>query len=259
MSFFRAATRLCAHLPIACRIHCRILAVHSGISHLLTDYESFAEVKRPFDLEEMPTLARQLIFNEPTTRIKMYREDADTEIGHFGFQAVDKLCKDVKVGWESPPLKLLFSAKLHHSIPAPRGQRHNVERERPPDQSVECAGEGAGREGRGDDEGGQVRSDPGAGGGREHGDRRPEGLPHNCTVTKQVIHRINISFLREKGEQQVHTRRAGMCSMRVRVPLLHSSRLMCRRISPRYFSIVSVVLLIDLGHHFLVSPCVLLP
>ncbi|VDP35575.1 unnamed protein product [Heligmosomoides polygyrus] len=68
-----AATRLCNNLPLAARISNQILAVHSGLSHELSNYECIEAVKRPFTLADMPSLAKQLIFSEPTLLIDMYR------------------------------------------------------------------------------------------------------------------------------------------------------------------------------------------
>ncbi|WKX91850.1 hypothetical protein Q1695_010127 [Nippostrongylus brasiliensis] len=92
-----AATRLCNSLPLLARISNRILAVHSGLSHELTNYDCIDTVKRPLTLENMPPLAKHLIFSEPTARITMYRTGTATKTATFGFAAVQRVCKDMGV------------------------------------------------------------------------------------------------------------------------------------------------------------------
>ncbi|KAK6729917.1 hypothetical protein RB195_006769 [Necator americanus] len=92
-----AATRLCNSLPIAARISNQILAVHSGLAHEISDYESITAIKRPFTLADMSSLARQLIFGQPTTKISMYRENPGKNSSIFGFGAINRVCHDMGV------------------------------------------------------------------------------------------------------------------------------------------------------------------
>ncbi|CAJ0593759.1 unnamed protein product [Cylicocyclus nassatus] len=92
-----AATRLCNSLPLAARISEQILAVHSGLSHELTNYDCIESVKRPFSLAEITPLAKQLIFGQPTTKIDMYRESEEDNISVFGVGAINRICRDVGV------------------------------------------------------------------------------------------------------------------------------------------------------------------
>ncbi|KAK5984339.1 hypothetical protein GCK32_006756 [Trichostrongylus colubriformis] len=90
-----AATRLCDNLPLFARISNQILAVYSGLSHELSNYECIEAVKRPFTLADMPTLAKDLLFSEPTTRIDMYRRATENRPATFGFGAVKRVCRDM--------------------------------------------------------------------------------------------------------------------------------------------------------------------
>ncbi|KAK6018585.1 hypothetical protein OSTOST_15824, partial [Ostertagia ostertagi] len=52
---------------------------------LLSNYECIEAIKRPFSLADMPTLAKELIFSEPTTRIERATENTPAT---FGFGAL---------------------------------------------------------------------------------------------------------------------------------------------------------------------------
>ncbi|KAK6037615.1 hypothetical protein COOONC_24879 [Cooperia oncophora] len=70
------------------------------LSFQLSNYECIEAVKRPFTLADMPTLAKDLIFSEPTVRIDMYRKSYSLFISEngsatFGFGAVSRVCRDM--------------------------------------------------------------------------------------------------------------------------------------------------------------------
>ncbi|KAK5968785.1 hypothetical protein GCK32_009419, partial [Trichostrongylus colubriformis] len=67
----------------------------SAVQSYLSNYECIEAVKRPFTLADMPTLAKDLIFSEPTTRIDMYRRATENRPATFGFGAVKRVCRDM--------------------------------------------------------------------------------------------------------------------------------------------------------------------
>ncbi|EYC45691.1 hypothetical protein Y032_0420g1154 [Ancylostoma ceylanicum] len=64
---------------------------------ILSNYDCIDAVKRPFTLADIPPLAKQLIFGQPTTKISMYRESAEKNSAVFGFGAINRVCRDMGV------------------------------------------------------------------------------------------------------------------------------------------------------------------
>lgn len=71
----RAITRMCSFLPTAAIVLERVLAVPSGITPLVEVAKDLAELPRPTSLETLTDAQRHLIFNQPSTAVRMYRKN----------------------------------------------------------------------------------------------------------------------------------------------------------------------------------------
>ncbi|KAE9418143.1 hypothetical protein Angca_008291, partial [Angiostrongylus cantonensis] len=63
----------------------------------LLNYDSVENLKRPFSLNDMSPLARNLIFSQPTSKIRMYRDGTKTSQAVFGLGAVIRTCSEMGV------------------------------------------------------------------------------------------------------------------------------------------------------------------
>ncbi|CAB3398157.1 unnamed protein product [Caenorhabditis bovis] len=95
MAILDSARRMCSYLPLAAFIGKRYLCVHSGISHQLNSFECFDAIHRPLRHENLPLLAKFLIFGQPTANVKMFTHDEAKFYFKFGMNAVENLCRNL--------------------------------------------------------------------------------------------------------------------------------------------------------------------
>ncbi|EGT40951.1 hypothetical protein CAEBREN_03156 [Caenorhabditis brenneri] len=88
--------RMCSHIPFAAIIGKSVLAVYSGFSPMIREKAHIHNLFRPVIPENLNSVERHIIFNQPSSQVKMYRPNPNAEGDFFGKQAVIRACKAMK-------------------------------------------------------------------------------------------------------------------------------------------------------------------
>ncbi|EFO91426.1 hypothetical protein CRE_11838 [Caenorhabditis remanei] len=88
--------RMCSHIPFAAIIGKSILAVYSGFSPMIRKKKDIHDLFRPVKLEDMNAVERHIIYNQPSSKVRMYRPNPNSEGDLFGEEAVKRACKSMR-------------------------------------------------------------------------------------------------------------------------------------------------------------------
>ncbi|KAF1765868.1 hypothetical protein GCK72_005821 [Caenorhabditis remanei] len=77
--------RMCSHIPFAAIIGKSILAVYSGFSPMIRKKKDIHDLFRPVKLEDMNAVERHIIYNQPSSKVRMYRPNPRQSHVPFGY------------------------------------------------------------------------------------------------------------------------------------------------------------------------------